>query len=158
MHEQRHLNSPLVCLFGPGFRVSFGVSLGLSFRVNCRLTHAPACAPRTTSINPFAADGTATLPSMPTFLHCSPSKWCGNNPSGATMCIRLSVCYTIQCSAPDRLHLEPTSRVRLEVILSTRGTGGTQSLITCQLPAAKQPGTAVWMLAAALDRPGCPEM
>jgi len=40
----------------------------------------------------LAADGTATLPSTPTFLHCSPSKWCGNNPSGATMCIRLSVC------------------------------------------------------------------
>jgi hypothetical protein len=39
MNEQRHLNSPLVCLFGPGFRVSFGVSLGLSFRVNFRLTH-----------------------------------------------------------------------------------------------------------------------
>ena len=158
MNEQRHLNSPLVCLFGPRLPRQLWRQPWPQLSRNFRRPTAPACAPRTTSINPFAADGTATLPSMPTFLHCSPSKWCGNNPSGATMCIRLSVCYTIQCSAPDRLHLEPTSRVRLEVILSTRGTGGTQSLITCQLPAAKQPGTAVWMLAAALDRPGCPEM
>jgi hypothetical protein len=61
MNEERHLNSPLVCLFGSGFRLSFGVSLASAFALTVAWPTAPACARRAASINPFAADGTATL-------------------------------------------------------------------------------------------------